>query len=45
MVTVSGETFFEVSNSQRPAMVRWPPLSYDDGCQASRPIHLSERTA
>ena len=22
---VSGETFFEVSSSQRPAVVRWPP--------------------
>jgi hypothetical protein len=22
---VSGETFFEASSSQRPAMVRWPP--------------------
>ena len=42
---VSGAMFFEVSSSQRPAMVRWPPLSCDDGCQASRPVHLSERTA
>jgi hypothetical protein len=41
----SQRTFFEVSSSRRPAMVRWPPLSNDDGCQASRPVHLSERTA
>jgi hypothetical protein len=42
---VSGETIFEASSSQRPAIVRWPPLSYDDGFHASRPVHLSERTA
>lgn len=41
----SRETFFEVSSSRRPAVVRWPPLSHDDGCQANRPVHLSERTA
>ena len=43
---VSGETFFEVLRSQRPAVVgEVAPLSYDDGCQTSRPVHLSERTA
>ena len=30
---VSREMFFEVSSSQRPATVRWPPLSHDDGYQ------------
>jgi hypothetical protein len=36
---------FEISSSQRPEMVRWPPLNHDDACQTSRPVHLSERTA